>query len=222
MREKPNGWRTGAMYTIREAARLAGVSKGTVRNWLAGYKTNSGTLQRPVFGTAHDAPMVSFLQLIEIIMASRFRRRRVNLERIRLSHENAQKMFGVEYPFAHLQLLAWAGHILHVQEKGDEGLPALDSPSLYTLPGLVQEAYEAIDYEDELAARWYPLGKDKPIVVDPLYAAGLPTIPHRGVTIEHVKARFDAGQSIGLICRDLTLLRREVEEAIRYADKIAA
>lgn len=223
MPERVNDWRTGPMYTITEAARLAHVSTGTVRNWLQGYQTAIGTNRPPVFGGAQESAMVSFLQLVEIVMASRFRRRGVSLDRVRSAYINAREEYRVDYPFAHLELKAWAGHILHViQDRPEESLHAIDTPGLHTLPGLVQEAIEALDYEDDLAARWYPLGKGVAIVVDPRYGSGLPTIRHRGVTVGHIKSRFDAGQSIGLISKDLTLPRSQVEEAIRYADKIAA
>jgi len=214
-------WRTGAMYTLTEAARLSHVSTPTVKRWLQGYNWANGSTP-PLFGDAHDQPLVSFLQLIEIVMAKRFRTRHVSAERIRFAHANARRIYRVEFPFAHLRLKAWAGHILRMMETEDVSLPALDAPGLNTLPGLVQEAMEAIDYEDDLAARWYPLGKIIPIVVDPRHAAGLPTIQNRNITVEHIKARFDAGQSIGFICRDLTLSHSHVEQAIRYADKVAA
>ncbi len=63
-----NGWRTQPMYTFSEAAQLARVSTSTVRNWLRGYSGPERDTQ-PIF-TTHDrnVAMVSFLNLIEIVI----------------------------------------------------------------------------------------------------------------------------------------------------------
>jgi uncharacterized protein (DUF433 family) len=91
------------------------------------------------------------------------------------------------------------------------------------LPGVVSELlHQGFDYQDDLASRWFPLGRGVPIVVDPRYAAGVPTIPNRGVTVATINDRFKLGQSIQFIAKDLVLRRDQVEAAIRYADKIAA
>ena len=38
-------WRTGVLYTVPEAARLAGVSPITVRRWLYGYQTTASQMR---------------------------------------------------------------------------------------------------------------------------------------------------------------------------------
>ena len=69
-----DGWRTQPMYTFSEAAQLAHVSTSTVRNWLRGYSGPERDIQ-PIF-TTHDrnVAMVSFLNLIEIVVAGQFRK----------------------------------------------------------------------------------------------------------------------------------------------------
>ncbi len=79
-----------------------------------------------------------------------------------------------------------------------------------------------IDYERNLAARWYPVGKTVPIVVDPLYSSGLPTIIGRGVTIQTIYKRWKADQPISFCAGDLELETSLVERALQHADKIAA
>ena len=57
--------------------------------------------------------MVSFLQLIEIVIAGQFRRaERVPFARVENAYENAQMHYNLEYPFAHLELEALGGHII--------------------------------------------------------------------------------------------------------------
>ena len=218
-------WRTQPMYSFSEAAHLAHVSASTVRNWLFGYTARGGEVQ-PLFRQPHrNGAMVSFLQLIEIVVAGNFRKSgRVSFQTVRRAHDNAKLQWALECPFAHSQLDALGGHIvqrLHSERSG-ESLQALDEPQQWALPGLVLDTVHQLEYEMELAARWYPIGKEIPIVVDPRLSAGLPTISGRGVTIEAIIRRFRSGQRIDFISQDFELEPYIIEEAVRYAEKVAA
>ena len=220
-------WRADPLYTIPEAARLAHVSTPTVRRWLFGYETTAHQM-RPVFGEQTEetkgTALVSFLQLVEIVVASGFRRRNVKLERIRRAHGFAKNEWTTDYPFASLNLETLGGHVLRRFEESEPGasLRALDLPEQWTLPGLVLKTIQNFDYEVKLAARWFPVGKDVPIVIDPRWSAGMPTIPDRRVTIETIHKRFTAGYSIQFIADDLRVDQAHIEEAVRYAGKVAA
>ena len=222
-----NGWRTGPMYTYGEAARFAGVAPATVRRWIYGYDSQTGQM-RPVFGSRERSrepgPAVSFLQLAEIVVVSRFRSRRVSLERLRRAHEFAWDRFKLDYPFASLRLKTDGVHVLHQFEESNPGasLLALDLSGQLTLPGGVVQVMESFDFEGDLASRWFPAGKEVPIVIDPRYGAGRPTIPKRRLTVETLRKRWLAGQTFQFIAKDLDLEPTIVEDALRYAEKYAA
>lgn len=219
-------WRTQPMYTIREAAHLAGVHASTARRWLRGYVPDRRFPEwrsPPVFGPKQESstPYVSFLQLIEIVVAAEFRTDgHVKLDVVRQAHANARAEYELEYPFAHLRLESLGGHIVQWLHAGDA--QALDSPTQFSIPGLVERRMQEIEYEGDLAARWYPVGKDIPIVVDPRFSAGLPTVDGRGVTVNTIYKRWKADQPINFIADDLVLEPTVVERVLRYADKIAA
>jgi len=217
-----NGWRTNPLYTIQEAARLAHVSHITVRRWLFGYQTKE-TEFSPVLGNQEKAPLVSFLTLIEILVASNFRENSVPFARIRSAHDFAQQQWGISAPFASIKLEPLGGHILHRfdEETPGKSLAALDTKlQQWTLPGFIIDRIRTFDYELDLVSRWYPLGKNIPIVVDPRISAGLPTIFERRVTINTIHNRFKAGYSIPFIASDLKLKRDTIEDALRYADEV--
>ena len=217
-------WRTSPLYTFSEVARLAKTTPATIKRWIVGTETSS-----PVFRGSgpdgSDPTMVSFLQLVEIVVAIQFRKEgRVSLEVVRQAYINARNLLGVEYPFASLKLEPLAGHIvvrLRDASSG-QGLPAIDAPGLRTIPGLTIPILENLEYEAELANRWWPIGKHRPIVIDPRLSAGLPTIPERRVTIQNIRKRWLAGQTIAFISQDLLLKETVVEEALRYAEQVAA
>ena len=219
-----DSWRISPIYTFSEAARLAKTTPGTIKRWIVGTKTSI-----PLFEPAHlderDPAVVSFVQLVEVVVASSFRRKgNVSLEVVRQAHHNARNHLGVEYPFASLKLEPLAGHIILRlrQDKLEKGLPAIDSLGLSTIPGLTIEVLDDLEYETELATRWWPVGKQRPIVIDPRFSAGLPTIPQRRVTIQNIRKRWLAGQTIQFISKDLELEDMTVEDALRYSEQIAA
>lgn len=220
-----DGWRTQPMYTFGEVAHLAHVSPGTVRNWILGYTTKQRDvpplLTAPPDQTAH----CSFVQLIEIVVAAQFRKAgHVSFKTVRNAYDNARTEWKLDYPFAHLKLRALGGHIIHIvrQSQSRTSLQSVDQLNQWTLPGLVQETIDQIDYESDLAARWYPVGKKVPIVVDPRISSGVPVVLGRGVTIEVIHKRFKAGQRIDFIAKDFELANSIVEEVLRYAEKVAA
>lgn len=216
-----NGWRTQPMYSFKEVARLSGLSITTVRNWLFGYTVEERKVS-PLLKAPPDTTYCSFINLIEVMVAARFRKAEgTRYEVVKRAYENAKGLYSLEYPFASdLRLKAIGGHIVHmIKEKGS--LQAIDTPEQYTLPNLVVEMIEQLEFELELASRWYPVGKRIPIVVDPYISAGVPTIEGRGVTVENIEKRFYVGkQTWEFIAKDLELEQRVIEEVIRFAPRV--
>ena len=217
--ESFNGSRTTPLYTVPEAAHLARVSSTTVRNWLYGTEDRETLFQAP------RAPMVSFLQLIEIVVAANFRKsERVSLARVRTAYMNAREDLHLQFPFAYEQLEVVGGHIvriLHAQAT-TASYQAMDSPEQWTLPGLMRDTIDQIEYEQELAIRWFPIGKTVPIVVDPRLSTGLPVIQGRGVTVEAIRKRFKAGLRIEFIAKDFEMDTSLIETALQYWERVAA
>ena len=225
-------FRHGRAYTVREAAKLARTHPRNIRNWLLGldYEYRSMKL---VFGNERNERgdlMLSFLELAEVIMVARFReprypgsnRRRVTLAKVRTAHSTARTIWSdIAYPFASLNLKELGGEIMHTidTENPAGGMMALSKHGQWALPESVESEIEKFDFEsDRLPTRWYPAGKNKPIVVDPELAAGRMSIVGTRVTVEIVHDRFfNAKEDIAYIARDLSLKKTDVEEAIKYA-----
>lgn len=219
-----DAWRTRPEYTISQAAKLVGTSTTTVRCWLYG---SEKPRMRPVFSDIkrhkEAKAEVSFLQLAELVVVGRFRKRRVKLDRLRRAHDFARRMLEISHPFAWLKLKTEGAHVLSVfqDEMPGQNLLALDMHGQWTLPGEVIKALELFDYEEEFAARWYPIGKNVPIVIDPRFGAGKPTIPDRRLTIDVILKRWKAGQGMRFIASDFKLPQSVVETSLRYAENYA-
>ena len=114
MSNNKNGWRTQPMYSFKEVARLSGLSITTVRNWLFGYTTEERQVS-PLLKAPPDATCCSFINLIEVMVAARFRKAEgTKYEIVKRTYENAKKLYSLEYPFAtsKLELRAIGGHIV--------------------------------------------------------------------------------------------------------------
>jgi uncharacterized protein (DUF433 family) len=211
------------MYSFSEVAHLAQVSAGTVRNWLLGYLTSEREFEPLFKGHPEEERACSFLQLIEIVVAAKFRKaERCPFKTVRRAYDNARRMWPhLEYPFASLELKSIGGHIVHIIRVPGLALRAVDVPEQYTIPDLVQETLAQIEYEYELASRWHPVGTEIPIVVDPKVSGGLPVVEGRGITVEAIHKRFKAKQKMDFIASDFELERETIEEIIRYAEQVA-
>ncbi len=216
-------WRAQPMYSFGEAARLADVSTSTVRNWFLGYAARQTP---PLFpeGVVGNSTL-SYLQLIETVVAARFRNLdNVRYQNVHAAYRNAREILGIEYPFAHAKLEALGGHIIARLEGEGAGdsFQALDSPTQWSLPGLVLEVIHQFEYEGEFVAKWFPLGKECPIVIDPRIGSGNPTVEGRGVSVSTIFKRWRAGLKMDFIAQDLALEVDDVETVLQYGDRIAA
>ena len=217
--------RLGKRYSVREAARISGIHARTLRRWFVGeYGTNhaSGPVFRSEKPDSGTPLSLSFVELIEVVIAAEFRSRRIKIERIRSGRDFMQRAWDIEYPFAYVELDSAGGEILHHFDEQDPEAPALAVSTdgmQWTLPGLVRKrAQEFVHLEDDgFAVRWYPLGRNVPIMVDPRFAAGRPAVADRGVTVDIIKRRSqNAGQSVSEIAHDLSVTERAVEAALSF------
>lgn len=216
-------WRIQPAYSFSQAARLAKTSSTNVRRWLRGYE-QPGRRMKPVFSAqaGSDEPTVSFLQLVEIIIVTIFRKERhITLERIRRAHRFASEKFHLDYPFATLRMKTNGRDVLMDFERENPGrsLLALSGDGQFVLPLGVAEAVETFEF-DTWAVRWFPVGKDVPIVIDPQRGAAKPTVEDRGITIDTLYRRWKNGQTYRFISKEYRLPLDVVEKALRFADQV--
>jgi uncharacterized protein (DUF433 family) len=74
---------------------------------------------------------------------------------------------------------------------------------------------ETLDYADEVAARWWPLGRTAQVVVDPDYGFGFPVLAESGVRTEIIRERILAGDLEDQIAKDFDISTVEVQRAVQ-------
>lgn len=207
------------LYSYSEAEYLAGVTRGTARRWLAGYQYKSptaGYVSRPpvTVKSERDESGISFIDLVEIVAIGGLKAFGFTLREIRSIVANTQEVLQVRRP---LTTVAF-------KVGGRDAFVAEDGQLLSVLRGKRQRAWDEVlqpflatlDYSDYFARRWWPLGKNKLIYLDPEYAFGLPVIAGSGVRTEIVFERWDADASREEIAEDFNLSVEDVDNALRF------
>lgn len=218
------------IYTVPEAAQLTRVDAQRIRRWLRGYwyelRPSERTYSQPVF--VGQLPIrnghveLGFLDLIETMVVDALYRARVSWRDIRLAHKAAQRVLGRDHPFATHRFKTGSGQIL--LEVGAEiesrTLLNLVTDQLAFRSFLDPYLREAIDY-DEIATRWWPMGEQRLVVIDPTRHFGQPIIT-QGVPTTILAQAHKAGRSVESIARWYEVDEQAVKDAIDFENHLAA
>src|SRR5580765_960555 len=178
------------IYSLGKAARLTNVSAGRIRRWLKGYDFRKGMKRRHSDAVWHGQhrPLdnriaLGFLDLIEIRFVEAFLRQGVSWKTIRLAHTLAREEMKTEHPFCTNQFVTDGRKILLKQgsASGDQALIDIATNQQEFLR-LVQPFLKELEFaEDNYLSRWWPMGKDRSVVIDPVRNFGQPTVAKSGV-----------------------------------------
>ena len=186
-------------YGIKEAQGITGVSATAIRRWLSGYPASVREIKAKWINHNDKWPdplLVSFFELIEILVAGKFRTATgKSFAGVRRYNTVLSSEWEVPFPFAHQNML---------KQKD-------------ALPEPVLKALEQMDYENGYVSRWCPFGKDGALALDPYRASGQPAIKGRRLRVLDIKGHFIAGDSIDSVADNFELDPLTVEAAVRFA-----
>lgn len=86
-----------------------------------------------------------------------------------------------------------------------------------TLRAIVRPLLDKIEFdEDNVALKYYPLGKDAEVVVDPKHQFGQPTIKGTNIRVDVLAQMFENGESEKSLQSLYELTPKQVSDALRY------
>jgi uncharacterized protein (DUF433 family) len=205
------------LYTFTELVRYADATPRTARRWLSGYEypTRFGTGASPaIAGAGEVADLRTFADLVEVAAISAARSAHVPLQSLRRAVSAARGIYGWERPLL-AQRFRHDGREFFITD------PTSAQPVNLSRWGQIAWRYIAdvlrdLDYEQEIAARWWPLGHSGGISVDPAVSFGRPVVDPFGVTTLVISERFKAGDSIADLADDYSIPPDLIETAVRY------
>lgn len=214
------------LYGYAEAARLARLPVATVRRWLLGYRYSDddgiAVVMPPVTRGERVAERegVSFLDLVELAAIGRLKERGFSLVAIRRVVAYCREELDVAHPLATARFRT-DGRDIFIAHEGAL-LDVLRRRGAYAWDDVLAPFLDTLDYEDDLARRWWPMGRQSLIVVDPEIGFGLPVVAGVGVRTETIGEHFRAGDPTDAIAREYGLDREQVERALRFELRLAA
>ncbi|HEY0396213.1 MAG TPA: DUF433 domain-containing protein [Candidatus Elarobacter sp.] len=215
-------------YSLRDAAMLLHMPYGKLRRWAAGYWYSAAEEERfsePVVPgeiDELDERVLSFYELMELFVIGFFRREGVSMPVVRAARAEAQALFGVEYPFAMERLNTDGRGIfgdLLVDELPEKRLKLELSKSQIAFSECVEPFFRTnVDYRNGLASTYWPLGRDKPVLLDARRSFGRPIVVRTGTPTFALYAMHKGGEEHDRITAWYDVTHEELDTAIEYED----
>jgi len=217
------------LYTVAEASRLTRVSQSRIRRWMRGYtfvRRGETGASPPVvhsdFGPIDDTLVLSFLDLQEIRFVDAFIGRGVSWQTLRLAAERAHQFVASDHPFATGKFWTDGRGVLVVlgRERDPQLLNIVSNQTAFK--AIVGPYLSQLDFsETSEAERWWPLGKNRRVLLDPqrsfgqaIVKEGVPTLVlHRAVRAEGSEIRVARWYAVDEV---------SVGDAVEFEDRLAA
>lgn len=219
------------IYSIPDAARISHVPASYIRRWLWGYRYQvkgrshqAGPLWVPQLPDIEDSRALTFKDLIEIQFVYRFRQQGISLQTIRKTIGLATELLDKTFPLSSVRFKTDGKEIfVQVIEDPTERGSVFDlKPGQYLLDYVLDYLYDALEYSefDELI-RWWPLGKDRRVIVDPKRSFGRPIVPE-GVQTRILASSFCVREDVKAVADWFEVSESSVSDALEFERSLAA
>ena len=217
------------IYTVPEAHKLTGVSRERIRRWLRGYRSNLRkknysplwVSQLPVID---NKVALGFLDLIEVKFVGAFLDKGVSWPMIHKVREKAGKLFPeLTHPFCTKQFVTDGRQVFIdvLKETGENCLLDIAGDQ-HVFSEITKPFLKQLEFRDgTILERWWPLGIDHHVVLDPRKNFGQPTMADEGVATQVLAQSFRANGSYEEVARWFEISPQAVREAVGYEQSLA-
>jgi uncharacterized protein (DUF433 family) len=206
------------LYSFAEADRIVRVSSGTSRRWLKGYGFwyNGQRHEIPPVSSATEAKeAVTFVDLMEVATIGQLRTKGFSFKRVRQINSYCRLYLGESRPLV-TQKFKVGGQDIFLDIDFDVLVNVGREAGMMAWREVLAPFLEDVEYENDLARRWWPLGKERMVVVDPDYGFGLPVVEGTGVRTEIIAERYRAGDKTNEIAYDFDVTSEQINDALRW------
>lgn len=217
------------IYSYKEASAITGVKIDSVRRWFDGYKNyrSRSHIEPLIKGDYRDSTskkVVSFLDLIELLFIDAFHNHNISLQSIRIAVTRASSILRTDHPFAMKKFYTDGKTILaEISRVNDSDLVDLIKQQYQISEIVLPSLYNCIDFSNyEVAQRYWPLGKNRGVVIDPSRNFGKPIINDINVSIKTIADLLSTGHSDDEISDWYEIEPKYIELAKEYELRLTA
>jgi uncharacterized protein (DUF433 family) len=226
------------IYTPAEAAALLKAPPAEVRRWAFGYTRVRGGVPRhyePLIRTQlpelEGQQALTFIELVEMMFIKGFREAGVSWKTIHEAARVAARLFETEHPFAMRQFFADPGGVYALLREvdGGESLVSLVGSGQHVFTDLVRPVPGAARVRSlDVPTRWWPLGKEGRVVVDPAVSFGQPIVAEAGIPTRVLaealaaETEYDPKTALERVAWVYRIPERHVHAATRFEEWLSA
>lgn len=219
------------VYSLSEASLLTGVNRYRISRWTRGYTFTHHEIRQTmpaIIGREPDSagsPILTFADLIEIRFLEAFRQHGVSTRALRIASQRAKELLGRHHPFSTQIFMSDGRTILAeiTKETGDKVLLDIVNKQYVFEKVVASYLYLGLDFNDlKEPARWWPLGKDHSVVIDPRRAFGAPIVAKAGIPTKILNSAMSAEKSVEIVANWYGISIEEVRDAVQFETKLAA
>jgi uncharacterized protein (DUF433 family) len=226
------------LYTPAEAASLLKAPVAEVKRWAFGYerrRRGEKVRYQPLIQT--DLPEIegqralTFTELVELMYIKGFRRAGAPWKLVHEAAGVAARMFGTGHPFAMRKFFADPNGIYALLQEsgGDESLVRLEGHGQHTFAEVVKPYLGQLEFDPmDVPTRWWPLGREGRVVVDPQVSFGEPIVAEIGVPTRvladalEAEKGYDPERALERVSWVYKVPPRHVRTAVRFEEWLKA
>jgi len=210
------------LYGLAQVDRLLGLSSGTARRWLEGYKRRGKRYPPVARAEPTGSEVVTWGEFVETRLLAEYRDAGASIMLMRPAVERLREKFDTRYPLAYARpYLDVAGRELVWQVQDDVNLDrelqlvvVRNDQIVLTEPAERFTRSAVFRPGDQVVERIRPHFEIEQVVIDPLRQFGEPVV--RSVRTEIISEQVRAGEPLDTIAELYELPRADVEAALRY------
>lgn len=207
------------VYTLPDIARLLKLPYHRVYRWVNTYWDGElGELFEERYSwETNGSKAVSFHTLIELFVMMQLTEAGVPARSILKAHKELSSSRDTRFPFAQKSIIQnmRTGHKkIYFELIGDT--VCLDGTKQLQLE-FIHEFITRLEFgDDDMAIRFWPMGKESAIVVDPLRSFGQPVIGNSNINPESIYGHIKAGDPPVYIAAVFNITEQEVSDAVAF------
>ncbi len=210
------------LYGVAQVDRLLGLSPGTARRWIDGYRRGGRSYPPVVRIEPTGEELVTWGEFVETRLLAEYRDSGVPLVKMRPAIDRLREQFHPRYPLAHSRPFVNAqGRELVLRVQNDVGLDrelrlVVVRNDQIVLADAAEQFVQSAEFgaKTKVVERLRPVANIHDVVIDPFRQFGEPVV--RSVRTEVIAEHVRTGETIDAIMELYELDRSLVESAVRY------